>query len=502
MKKRFSILFLAFLLLAALALPLVAAELKVGQTSDVISLDPQKFNDILTANVTRQIYNALVKVDAKMKIQPDLATKWENPSDKEWIFHLRKGVFFHNGEEFTANDVKYTIDRIQDPATASPGAGHVRQVEKVEVVDKYKVKITTKVPFAPLLYSLARYELAMLNEKAVKAAGDNYAQKPVGTGPFKFVEWIRGDHVTLARYDKYYEGPAKLDKITYRGIPEDATRIIELESGGIDLIPANAPAQDYLRMKKDKRFKTYATQAQSTLYVFFNVTAKPFDNKLVRQALNHAVDKQAIIDAVYFGIGKPSYGPMSQVIFGFDPALKKEPYPFDPKKAKELLTKAGFPNGFECTLYSDTRSARRNVCELVQAYLEQIGVKVKIELLERGAFLSASSKGVKGMGLSGWIGTGDGDGALYPTYHSQGVGAVNYSQLKDKKLDAMIERGQATLDPKKRIAAYKEAQVYLNDLAPQIFLMQEDTLALSRANIEGFEPYPNQIAPLYKVNKK
>lgn len=502
MKRRIALFFLVFASLMFFASSVYAAELKVGQTSDVISLDPHKFNDILTANVTRQIYNALVKVDEKMVIQPDLALKWENPSAKEWIFHLRKGVLFHNGEEFTANDVKYTIERIQNPATASPGAGHVRQIEKVEVIEKYKVRITTKVTFAPLLYSLARYELAMLNEKAVKAAGDGYAQKPVGTGPFRFVEWVRGDHVTLARFDKYFEGPAKLDKITYRGIPEDATRIIELESGGIDLIPANAPAQDYLRMKNDKRFKTYATQAQSTLYVFFNVTVKPFDNKLVRQALNYAVDKQAVIDAVYFGIGKPSYGPMSQVIFGFDPSLKKEPYPFDPQKAKELLAKAGYPNGFECTLYSDTRSSRRNVCELVQAYLEQVGVKVKIELLERGAFLSASSKGVKGMGLSGWIGTGDGDGALYPTYHSLGVGAVNYSQLKDSKLDAMIEKGQATLDLQQRRAFYKEAQAHLNDFAPQIFLMQEDTLALSRANVEGFEPYPNQIAPLYKVNKK
>lgn len=479
-----------------------AAELKVGQVSDIRTMDPQKFNDIITANVTKQIYNNLVKTDQNMKIVPDLATKWENPSDKVWIFHLRKGVFFHNGEEFTANDVKYTFDRIMNPDTASPGVTHVRQVEAVEVVDKYKIKITTKAAFAPLPYSLARYELAILNEKAVKAGKDNYGQNPVGTGPFKFVKWIRGDRVILEKNPKYFEGVPKLDRVIYRGIPEDATRLIELESGGIDLIPSNAPAQEYLRLKDSKKFKAYSITAQSTQYVFYNMKAKPFDNKLVRQALNYAVDKKAIVDAVYFGIGAPSRGPMAPAIWGYDKSLKREPYPYDPQKAKDLLKKAGFPNGFKCTLYSDTRTQRKNVSELVQAYLSQVGVEVKIELLERGAFLSAASKGVNGTGLSGWVGTGDADGALTPIYHTSGIGSVNYSQWSDNALDAMLNQGQATLDPKKRMEIYKKVQGYVIDEAPQLFLILESTLALSRSNVEGFKPYPNQIAPLFNVSLK
>ena len=479
-----------------------AAELKVGMVSDIRTMDPQKFNDIITANVTKQIYNNLVKTDQNMKIVPDLALKWENPSDKVWIFHLRKGVFFHNGEEFTAKDVKFTFDRIMDPDTASPGVTHVRQVASVEVLDKYKVKITTKTPFAPLPYSLARYELAILNEKAVKAGKNNYGQNPVGTGPFKFVKWIRGDRVILEKNPKYFEGVPKLDRVVFRGIPEDATRLIELESGGIDLIPSNAPAQEYLRLKDSKKFKAYSVTSQSTQYVFYNMKVKPFNNKLVRQALNYAVDKKAIVDAVYFGIGAPSTGPMAPVIWGYDKSLKREPYPYDPKKAKELLKKAGFPNGFKCTLYSDTRTQRKNVSELVQAYLSQVGVEVKIELLERGAFLSAGSKGVNGMGLSGWVGTGDADGALMPIYHTSGIGSVNYSQWSDKVLDAMLEQGQASLDSKKRLEIYKKAQRYIIDEAPQLFLILENTLALSRSNVQGFKPYPNQIAPLFNVSLK
>ena len=166
------------------------------------------------------------------------------------------------------------------------------------------------------------------------------------------------------------------------------------------------------------------------------------------------------------------------------------------------MKKAGFPNGFKCTLYSDTRTQRKNVSELVQAYLSQVGVEVKIELLERGAFLSAGSKGVNGMGLSGWIGTGDADGALTPIYHTSGIGSVNYSQWSDKVLDAMLDQGQASLDPKKRMEIYKKAQRYIIDEAPQLFLILENTLALSRNNVQGFEPYPNQIAPLFKVSLK
>ena len=198
-------------------------------------LDPHKITDVYSGTVLRQIYNALIQPDANMEFKGDLAESWENPDDLTWIFHLRKGVLFHNGEEFTADDVKFTFDRMLDPATASPGVTHIREVEKVEVVDRHTVKIVTKTPFAPLLSSLGRYEMCVLNEKAVKEAGEEHNKKPVGTGPFMLDVWRPGDRVELKKFAKYFEGEPKVDRIVFRGIPEDATRVIELESGGVDL---------------------------------------------------------------------------------------------------------------------------------------------------------------------------------------------------------------------------------------------------------------------------
>ncbi len=296
------------------------AVLRVAQVADVSNLDPHKMNDVYTANVTKQIFNNLVKMNKDMEIQKDLAAAWENPDAQTWIFRLKKGVKFHNGEEFTANDVKFSLERVLDPKIASPGKRLVSELQQVDVVDRYTVRLVTKKPFAPLLTNLTRYEMAMLNEKAVKAAGDDFGKSPVGTGPFRFKEHHHGDRVILSRFDGYFEGPAKVDTIIYRAIPEDATRVVEMESGGIDIM-FNLPAQDFDRLNKNPNVQTIDSLFQATTFVGFNTQVKPFDNQLVRQALNYAVDKQAIIEAVWFNRGAPSFGPLSPSIWGFDPTL-------------------------------------------------------------------------------------------------------------------------------------------------------------------------------------
>ena len=210
MKKYRSVL-VALVVSLAFCLPAFAAELRLAQVADVSSMDPHRVSDIYSANVIRQIYSNLVQVDENMEIVPDLAEKWENPDDLTWVFHLRKGVKFHNGEPFTASDVKYSMERIKDPKTASPGATHLKEVVSVEAVDDYTVKIVTRRPFAPMLMSLTRYETSILNEKAVSAAGADYGSKAaVGTGPFKFVSWSRGDKVILEKNADYFRGSALL----------------------------------------------------------------------------------------------------------------------------------------------------------------------------------------------------------------------------------------------------------------------------------------------------
>ena len=479
--------------------PAAASELRIAQVADISSLDPHKVSDIYSANVIRQIYSNLVQINEKVEIVPDLAEKWENPDDLTWVFHLRKGVKFHNGEPFTAADVKYTIERIKDPKTASPGATHLREVASVEALDDYTVKIVTKRAFAPMLMSLTRYETSIVNAKAVAGAGADYGSKAaVGTGPFKFVSWSRGDKVILQKYDGYFRGPASLDTVVYRGIPEDATRLIELQSGGVDLIPGNFPYQEFANVQKEGKYTTYTVPAQSTLYMGLNTEVKPFDNKLVRQAMNYAVDKKAIVDAIYFGFAQPSRGPISPVIWGFDNS-RKEAYPFNPAKAKELLKQAGFPDGFEMTIFSDNRTERRSAAELIQAYLAEVGIKAKVELMEWSALLSTSAKGIGGAFMLGWTGTGDADGGLTPVYHSSNIGSSNRFRYKAPELDALIEKGSATLDQEARKKIYAQAQEVAVEECPLVFMISQELLGASTSKVKGFKLYPNMISPLYSV---
>lgn len=484
-----------------LALPLAswAASLTLAQVADINSMDPQKISDIYSANVIRQIYSNLVQINEVTEIVPDLAESWENPDERTWVFHLRKGVKFHNGEPFTAADVKYTFERVLDPATASPGRTHLRELESMEVVDDHTIKLVTKRPYAPMLMSLSRYETAIVNEKAVKELGADYGLKgAVGTGPFVFESWSRGDKVTLKRNEGYFRGPAKLDALIYRGIPEDATRLVELRSGGIDLIPSAFPFQDYAGVEKEGKFTMYRSPVFSTLYMGLNTEVKPFDNKKVRQAMNYAVDKVALCEAVYFGLGAPSRGPLSPVIWGFDKSLEPV-YPYDVEKAKALLKEAGFPNGFEMTIYTDNRTERRNTAEFIQAYLMEAGIQANIEVMEWGALLSTSSKGVNGAFMLGWTGTGDADGGIGPVYDSANIGSSNRFRFKHDKIDELIRKGAGELDSAKRMEIYKELQAVIIDECPLVFVISQEMTGASSKAVKNYKLYPNMINPMYEV---
>jgi peptide/nickel transport system substrate-binding protein len=487
--------------LAVFSVPAVAGEkiLRVAQQADCNGLDPHKITDVYSGTILRQLYNGLVQPDENFVFQPDLAESWENPDDLTWIFKLRKGVLFHNGEEFTADDVKYTFDRIMDPKTASPGVTHVREVDKVEVVDKYTVKITTKIPYAPLLASLGRYEFSMLNQKGVEAAGEDYNKSPVGTGPFVLESWRPGDSVVVKRFDKYFKGPAKVDKIIFRGIPEDATRVIELESGGLDIC-MDFPPQDFERIKGEGKFVMYEKSAISTNYYGFNVEVEPFGDKRVRQALNYAVDMDALIDALYFGQGVKSRGPMSDQVWAFDETLPMDPYPYDVEKAKALLAEAGYPNGFKTKLYASTQSLSRSTAEYFQGFLAEVGIEAEVVSLEWGAFLAETRKGVDGMFTMGWSGTGDADGALTYLYDSKNIDSSNRVRWNDPKFDKFMTDGRTTLDPEKRTAIYKEAQAYFNEEVPIVLMLSRKLLCAARPQVKGFAIFPNQVYQLYNVS--
>ena len=503
MKRKLSV-FLVLMVIAGLSMISSAAwaaekVLRVAQQADINGLDPHKITDVYSGTVLRQIYNALIQPDANMEFKGDLAKSWENPDELTWVFKLHEGVLFHNGEEFTADDVKYTFDRMMDPKTASPGVTHIREIDKVEVVDKYTIKIVTKTPYAPLLSSLGRYEMGVLNEKAVKEAGEDYNKKPIGTGPFMLESWRPGDQVVVKKFDKYFKGEPKVDKIVFRGIPEEATRAIELESGGIDIC-MDFPPQDFERIKADGKFLTDEAAAVSTNYYGFNVEVKPFDDKRVRQAINYASDIDGLIDALYFGMGVKTRGPMGDKVWGFDETLPMDPYPYNVEKAKALLAEAGYPDGFKTKLYASTNGLSRSTAEQFQGFLADVGIEAEVITLEWGAFLAATRDGVDGMFTMGWSGTGDADGALTYLYDSKNIGSSNRVRWNDPKFDKFLSDGRTTLDPVKRKAIYKEAQTYFNEEAPIVFMLARKLLAATSKNVKDFVIYPNQVYPLFDVS--
>ena len=488
-------------MLASLAGAQTPVTIVVAQGADITSIDPHTQNDQPTSRVRAQIYDTLIRVDEKLQLQPSLATSWKQIDSLTWEFKLRANVKFHNGETLAASDVKFSLERLANPATKAAGAFIVGFLDKVEVIDNLTFRIKSKNPFAPLLSHLGHTVCSILNEKAVKAAGPNYGtQTAVGTGPFKFVSWSVGSHVTLDRFDEHWRGPAKVGRVMFRAIPEGTVRAIELEAGGVDIVYAVEPI-DEARLSKNKSILLPKTPTMSTSYIGFNCNKAPFNNVLVRQAINHAINVDAVVKTVYTGQATKANGPISSLVWGYNPNLKG--YPYNPTMAKDLLTKAGYANGFKTTIWTNDNPLRMQIAEMVQSDLAKIGVQVSIQVLPWATYLEDTAAGKHDMFILGWVSvTGDADYGLYALFHSSMHGnAGNRTFYTNKKVDELLNLGRTSGDPQKRLTAYYEAQQIIADDAPWLFLIVTEEVTGMRNNISGFVPHPAGHHWLYPVTK-
>ncbi len=472
--------------------------LTVAQGADPKGLDPQGGNEQPGSRVMKQIYNTLVEQNEKMELVPGLAESWKfEDDDKVLVLNLRKGVKFHNGETFKASDVKFTLER----ASASPDVSHIVSAidaTKIEVVDDNTIKIGLKFPFAPILSHLAHTASSIVNEKAVKDGGDQYRQNPVGTGPYKFVEWKIGDSITMVRNEEYWGTPAPVKNLIMRTITENANRTIEVETGGID-IAYDIPPADIARVEGNADLKLIRSLNFSSAYIGFNAAKAPFDNPKVRQAINYALDMDSIVKAVYYGAGKPSKGPITEKVWAFNDKL--EAYSYDVEKAKALLAEAGFPNGFSTTLWTNDNAQRIEIAEIAQNQLKAIGIEAKVEIIEWAKYLEDTANGKHDMYILGWVCvTGDPDYGLFATFHSSSFGAAgNRSFYKNDKVDELLDKGRTSVVPAEREASYKEAQQIIRDDAPWIFVQQGEDLNAVRKNVEGFVNNPAGHHKLFNV---
>jgi len=475
-----------------------AKDLVVGVPDNLTGLDPADLNDNLSQSAVRLMFEGLYMLDEHMKLRPQLAESFDASEDaKEFTFHLRKGVAFHDGTPFNAAAVKFSFDRAGNPENKLKRQSLYVMIDHTDVVDDYTVKMVLKFPFGAFVNNIAHPGALIVSPKSVQEFGKEVTRHPSGTGPYQFVSWS-ADTLKMKKNEHYWKpGLPKIDTITYRGVPENGARIAMLQAGEAQFIYP-VPPEMIKAIQSSSTITVFDEPSIFIRYVTLNMSKKPFDNPKVRLALNYAVDKQAFVKVVYSGYADPVDSPMPPGL-GF--YAKQGSYPYDPAKAKALLAEAGYPNGFEATITGGNQTLVQRGMQFVQQQLAMVGVTLKVEPLEAGV-LTAKLFNVKGpedatiqMGYGGWSSsTGDADWGMRPMLYTKSFPPVlsNQAYYSNPVTDAAIEEGLSTVDPTKRAAAYAKAQAQVWKDTPWIFLSIDHNLAAYTKKLHGAFMRPDQ----------
>lgn len=478
---------LALTLLVSLgfAVPPAAAQAKdtlvVGLASIITTLDPHMHFERVGILVNINMFDSLLHKNTKLEYEPSLATSWKALDETTWEFKLRQGVKFHNGDPMTAEDVKYSFERVLDQTKKSPQYGNIRAIKEVKIVSPDTIHIVTEKPYPLLLERLVFFPI--VPKQHVEKVGDQAfgESATVGTGPWKLVEYRRGQTVRLEAFDQHWRGQPAFKHLTFRGIPEVATQIAELKTGGVDII-RNVSADLVPDLESHAATYVSSTPILRTHYVALDMREPPFDNRLVRQAANYAINRDAVVQRMMAGLGRVVPTVVHPAAFGFDPEVK--PYPYDPKKARELLAQAGFPNGVDITLHSAFVEFRP-VFEAIAQMLTEVGIRTTPRMWDPGPawnkFFIGEGKATHGYyGSWGYYSVFDADAILHPLYHTEPGGWAGKWYARVEGLDPLIDEARSTVDQAARQRTYSRILRLIKDEAPSIFLWhQYDTLGVS-----------------------
>jgi peptide/nickel transport system substrate-binding protein len=487
---------------------LVGGTLTIAVSNEADTLDPQKTVSGVGSFIMSNIYSSLIAFGPGGNYVPYLASSWEVSADGlTYTFHLRNDVFFHNGDPLTAQDVAWTYQRALDPETASPAtAAYLANVETITAVDDYTVEIKLAIPYYYLLDSLAidSFE-GILSQKAVEAAGDDYGRNPVGTGPFIFKEWVTGDHITLERNPDFTWGPAgitppNIQTVIFRLIPEGATIVAGLEAGELDYV-GNGIIQglDVKNLEATGNFDIVRNPVQALLpYITLNVSKPPFDDIRIRQALNYAVDEQAIIDLVIPDSGAViENGPLTPSIEGYWPGIEEMGYNYDLEKAKQLMLDAGYtynadgmlekdgvPFSFELITVNGFDVVNKEA-EVIQAQWKELGVDVQLNQLDGGVGYQKMLAGDYQSSVNGW-GWPNSD-LLTQLFHSKNIGGSNMSWVTDPELDTILDNMVTATNTEEHLNFAKEAQIRIVQQAYIVTLFNQVNADIINNRIKGYE---------------
>ena len=524
MKKRFRFLWGVVLLLVCLsgceggspeegkrqgetseAVPAFGDLLIEGSIGDASNLIPILSSDSASHGISGLVFNGLVKYDKDLNLVGDLAESWDiSPDGLVITFHLRKNIRWHDGKPFTAEDVLYTYRVTIDPATPTAYAGDFLNVKRAEIPDLHTFRVSYEKPFAPALSSWGAAILPRHLLEGKDITKSSLARHPVGTGPFLFKEWVTGAKIVLASNPDYFEGRPCLDGYIMRIIPDLSTMFLELRAGGIDqmnLTPLQYERQTESALFK-KNYNKYRYLSFSYTYLGYNLKNPLFQDRRVRQAISHAVNKEEIIEGVLLGLGQVATGPFKPGTWACNPHVKR--YPYDPERARSLLAEAGWrdtdgdgkidrdgrPFVFEIVT-NQGNEVRAKCAEIIQRRLADIGMEVKIRVIEWAAFINDFiNKGRFDATILGWTITMDPD--PYDVWHSSKTkpGELNFISYGNPEVDALLEKGRSTFDQGERKKYYDRFQEILAEDQPYTFLYVPDALPIVSSRFHGVEPAP------------
>lgn len=490
--------------------------LVVGRGNDVLGLDPARVSDSESAEVCEQIFDHLVRYRRdSMEIEPALATSWDtSPDGQVWTFHLRDKVRFHDGTPFDADAVVFSFERQRDSAHPHHQADFTywdssyRNIMRVDKVDRLTVRISIDRPYAPFLASLAMFPVSIVSPTAVQKWGPNFARHPVGTGPFRFVEWAEGERVTLTANTDYYEGPPRVEHLVFSVVRDPRQRLVALEGETLDFAE-NLDPEDLQFVSLHPNLVVHRVAGSNVGYLAMNVTKPPFDDVRVRRAVNYAVNRNAIVKLVYQGLAVEATTAVPPSVWGH---VDEREYSYDPAHARQLLAEAGYtppgPGKPRPVLYTMDTSrpympSPELVARIIQHNLHDVGIDVDIKKQDINKHLASTQRGEHDLCLLGWVAdNGDPDNFLFVLFDSENAepgNARNLAFYRSGELHGVLVWAQESSDRPDRELYYKKAQDLISRDAPWVPIAHAEAVVAARAGLRGIVVHPTGLVYFHRV---
>ena len=450
----------------------------IATMGETPSLSPTEHNAVAGDYMNLLTYNKLFKSDMDMNPVPDLVDSYENISDTEWQFKIKQGVKFHDGSEMTVEDVKASLEWAQGFAEVNL---YNKDIVSVDIVDETTVKITTDGPDAMLLDNLCHHGNSIVPKKLIDE-GHDFNTEPIGTGPYKLVEWNRGDSLVFEAFEDYFGGAPAIKHMTWKIIPEGSSRTIALEAGEVDFI-VEVENMDADRLRENPDVEVIEYENTSVNWLMLNNEKPGLDNENVRHAINTAIDKESVITVALNGMGKPA---LSQMPMNFAGATEENADTYDAAKAQEWLDQSGVdPSTISLPIICSDDTKKR-AGEVIQANLKEIGINATIENMDLATYLSATAEGDYTAAIGGYT-SSTMVGYLVGVYHSDSINASNKTRLNDPEVDALIDKASTTIDVEERNGYLEQCSALLNSICSQVPLYQPVALRAYDSNLKGVE---------------